>query len=68
MSPIAALATHSLHLRIEAPSSWDSNIVPLFLIESLIAAIVNLHWPETQRRIKELETLAEAQAKAARKS
>jgi DNA-binding MurR/RpiR family transcriptional regulator len=68
MSPIAALANHSLHLRIEAPSSWDSNIVPLFLIESLIAAIVNLHWPETQRRIKELEMLVEAEAKSGRRS
>jgi DNA-binding MurR/RpiR family transcriptional regulator len=68
MSPISALAGHSLHLRIEAPSSWDSNIVPLFLIESLIAAIVNFHWPETQRRIKELEKLVEAQSRGGRKN
>jgi DNA-binding MurR/RpiR family transcriptional regulator len=68
MSPIAAISDHSLHLRIEVPSSWDSNIVPLFLIESLIAAVVNLHWPESQRRIKELETLVEAQAKSGKRS
>src|SRR6185295_16396426 len=68
MSPIAAISDHSLHLRIEAPSSWDSNIVPLFLIESLIAAVVNLHWPESQRRIKELESLVEAQAKSGKRS
>jgi len=67
-SPIAAISDHSLHLRIEAPSSWDSNIVPLFLIESLIAAVVNLHWPESQRRIKELESLVEAQAKSGKRS
>jgi DNA-binding MurR/RpiR family transcriptional regulator len=68
MSPIAALASHSLHLRIEAPSSWDSNIVSLFLIESLIAAIINFHWPETQRRIKELEKLVEAQSRGSGKN
>jgi DNA-binding MurR/RpiR family transcriptional regulator len=48
----------TLPLRIEAPSSWDSNIVPLFVAESLIAAVVNLRWPETQSRIKALEKLA----------
>jgi len=66
MSPIAGLALHSLPMRIEAPSSWDSNIVPLFLIETLIAAVANLRWPETQRRIKELEAIVEAQRKLKR--
>ena len=27
------------------------------MIETLIAAVANLHWPETQRRIKELEAI-----------
>ena len=52
--------------RIEVPSSWDSNIVPLFLVEALIAAIANLHWPETQQRIKELEAIVEAQRRTRR--
>jgi DNA-binding MurR/RpiR family transcriptional regulator len=63
MSPIASLALHAVPLRIEVPSSWDSNIAPMFLIEALIAAVANHHWPETQRRIKELEALTEAQRK-----
>lgn len=63
MSPVASLALHAIPLRIEVPSSWDSNIAPLLLIEALIAAIANHHWPETQRRIKELEALTEAQRK-----
>lgn len=58
ISPIARLAVHSLPLRIEAPSSWDSNIVPLFVAESLVAAVVNASWPETQARINELEQLS----------
>lgn len=60
ISPIARLAVHSLPLRIEAPSSWDSNIVPLFVAEALVAATVNASWPETQARIAELEALSGA--------
>lgn len=59
ISPIARLAVHSLPLRIEAPSGWDSNIVPMFVAESLVAAVVNAHWPDTQARIRELESLTE---------
>ncbi len=59
ISPIARFAVHSLTLRIEAPSSWDSNIVPLFVAEALIAATVNARWPQTQARIRELESLAD---------
>ena len=59
ISPIARIAVHSLPLRIEAPSSWDSNIVPLFVAEALIAATVNTRWPQTQARIRELEGLAD---------
>jgi DNA-binding MurR/RpiR family transcriptional regulator len=59
ISPIARIAVQSLPLRIEAPSSWDSNIVPLFVTEALVAGVVNARWPETQARIRELESLAE---------
>ncbi|MGQ0483854.1 MAG: MurR/RpiR family transcriptional regulator [Hyphomicrobiales bacterium] len=59
ISPIAGIAVHTLPLRIEAPSSWDSNIVLLFIAEALIAATVNARWPETQARIRELENLAD---------
>jgi DNA-binding MurR/RpiR family transcriptional regulator len=59
ISPIARLAVHSLPLRIEAPSSWDSNIVPLFVAEALIAATVNASWRETEARIAALEALSD---------
>jgi DNA-binding MurR/RpiR family transcriptional regulator len=58
ISPIARLAVHCLSLRIEAPSSWDSNIVPLFVAEALVAATVNASWKRTSARIAELEALA----------
>lgn len=60
ISPIARLAVHTLPLRIEAPSSWDSNIVPLFVAESLVAAAVNAGWRDTEARIQELEALSDA--------
>lgn len=56
MSPIARIATETLPVRIEVPSSWDSNVVPLFLVEALVAAVVDQNWPETQSRIRRLET------------
>lgn len=59
ISPIARLAVHSLPLRIEAPSSWDSNIVPLFVAEALVAATVNANWAETEGRIQDLEALSD---------
>jgi DNA-binding MurR/RpiR family transcriptional regulator len=59
ISPIARLAVHSLPLRIEAPSSWDSNIVPLFVAEALVAATVNAAWRDTEARIAALETLSD---------
>ncbi|MCA3573948.1 MAG: MurR/RpiR family transcriptional regulator [Aestuariivirga sp.] len=59
ISPIARLAVHSLPLRIEAPSSWDSNIVPLFVAEALVAATVNASWRDTEARIAALEALSD---------
>jgi DNA-binding MurR/RpiR family transcriptional regulator len=59
-SPIAGIAAYTVPLRIEAPSSWDSNIVPLFIVEALIAAVANLRWPETKKRIGMLEALSDA--------
>jgi DNA-binding MurR/RpiR family transcriptional regulator len=60
ISPIARLAVHSLPLRIEAPSSWDSNIVPLFVAEALVAATVNASWRETEARIAVLEAISDS--------
>jgi DNA-binding MurR/RpiR family transcriptional regulator len=57
ISPIARIAVHTLPLRIEVPSSWDSNIVPLFVAEALVSATVNANWPKTQARIRDLENI-----------
>lgn len=60
MSPVSGAASNIFSLRIEAPSSWDSNVVTLFMIEALVAGIVDRRWPATERRIRELEDLADA--------
>ena len=56
-SPAAKYATHSFHSRIEAPSAWDSSVVTLFIIESIIAAVETLNWDETRDRMNTLEEL-----------
>jgi len=48
---------HVFNLRIEAPSAWDSSVVTLFVIESLISAIQKKTWSSTKDRVKDLEDL-----------
>lgn len=57
LSPITSYATHYFSCRIEAPGGWDSGVVTLFLIESMIAAMEEILWPETSSRLKELENI-----------
>jgi DNA-binding MurR/RpiR family transcriptional regulator len=59
ISPIARIADYTLPLRIAVPSSWDSNMVPLFVVEALVAALVARTWPATQKRITQLEALSD---------
>lgn len=55
MSPVASLALHALPLRIEVPSGWDSGLVPLFMIEALIAAVLAELWPGAADRLEQFE-------------
>lgn len=56
-SPAAKHAKYSFHSRIEAPSAWDSSVVTLFIIETIISAVETLTWDETKDRMKKLEDL-----------
>lgn len=56
-SPVAKHADHEFHARIEVPSAWDSNIVNIFMIEALLAAIQAETWDDTKQRMKTLESL-----------
>lgn len=56
-SPVARHAEHAFHVRIEAPSAWDSSVVTLFVVEALIAAVQDADWQETRSRMKLLDEL-----------
>lgn len=56
-SPAAKHATHSFHCHIEAPSAWDSSVVTLFILETLIAAVQDKDWGATKERMRALEEL-----------
>ena len=56
-SPASQHAEYSFHTRIEVPSAWDSSVVTMYIVESLIAAIQTETWDETKDRMKTLEDL-----------
>ncbi len=56
-SPVARHAEATFGARIAAPSAWDSNVVPLLLVETLIAAVEARVWPETEARMRALEEM-----------
>lgn len=55
MSPISRQAAHTLPLRMEVPSGWDSNVVTIFAVEAMVAAVVKQNWKATRERIRELD-------------
>jgi len=56
-SPISALADHTFNCWVEIPSAWDSNIATMMLVEALIAAVQEEHWPQTRDRFERLDDL-----------
>jgi DNA-binding MurR/RpiR family transcriptional regulator len=56
-SPISKLTPLVFGSRITAPSAWDSNIANLLLLETIIAQVQELIWPETKARMEELEQM-----------
>ncbi len=60
MSPISSIATHTIPVRIEVPSSTDSAVVTMFMAEALLAAVAKNLWQGSEDRIKELESLFDA--------
>jgi len=59
MSPVSRLAEHTLVLRLEVPSGWDSNVVTLFVVEAMVASVVNQNWKATRARIHEIDAYLE---------
>jgi len=58
-SPAGKVATHQIHSRIEVPSTWDSSVVTMFILESIISAVQSRSWEASKDRMEELESLFE---------
>ena len=58
-SPAGKAATHQIHSRIEVPSTWDSSVVTMFILEAIISAVQSQSWESSKDRMEELESLFE---------
>jgi len=58
-SPAGQFAEHKIHSRIEVPSTWDSSVVTMFILESIISAVQSQSWERSKDRMEELEALFE---------
>ncbi len=56
-SPVSKYAKHKFNCQIEVPSAWDSSIVIMLILETLIAALQNSNWPRTRKRMNSLEAV-----------
>ena len=56
-SPIEKFSSYCFSAKIQVPSAWDSTVELLLLVETFIAAIQELTWPETRSRIEDLEDM-----------
>lgn len=57
VSPAAAHARFRFSAQVEVPSAWDSTVALLVLTETLLAAVQERTWPQTEARMKRLEDL-----------
>jgi len=57
LSPIAQVARHVFPVRIEAPSSWDSAVATVALVEALLSALTRSRRTEFEQRITAIEGL-----------
>lgn len=56
-SPVAKYSDHVFCSRIVVPSAWDSLLVPMLLLETLIAEVQEKTWGETRPRMEALEEM-----------
>ena len=57
LSPVADYSAHTLPIRIEGKSGWDSGVVTLFFAEALVVALEEKLWTQTSKRMRELENM-----------
>ncbi len=59
LSPIAQHARFRFAAQIQVPSAWDSTTALMVLVETLLAAVQQINWDQTQERMTRLEGLYE---------
>ena len=57
LSPISSVAKHLLTARVTVPSSWDSMVATLLVVEALIARTSEKMWPTVKSRVEELDLM-----------
>jgi len=56
-SPVAKYSQLVFTSRIVVPSAWDSSVVLMLLLETVIAEVQERTWPVTRKRMQELEEM-----------
>lgn len=57
ISPISKFTDLVFGSRIVVPSAWDSSVTSLLLLETILAEVQELIWPQTRSRMQELEAM-----------
>ncbi len=57
ISPINKLTGLVFGSRIVVPSAWDSSVTSMLLLETILAEVQELIWPDTRSRMQELEDM-----------
>jgi DNA-binding MurR/RpiR family transcriptional regulator len=60
LSPVSSVANYVIPVRIDVPSSWDSAVSTLMIVEAMIAALSNRDWATVERRVKAREKLTDS--------
>ena len=57
ISPISKYSSLVFASKIAVPSAWDSSVTSMLLLETILAQVQELTWPDTRRRMQELEDM-----------
>ncbi len=57
VSPIGKFTDLIFGSRIVVPSAWDSSVTSMLLLETILAEVQSLIWPQTRSRMQELESM-----------
>lgn len=57
ISPISKFTDLVFGVRIVVPSAWDSSVASMLLLETILAEVQGLIWPQTRSRMQELEDM-----------